>query len=163
MLYDYYGGAIEIKYTVKNAKLDLEYSTDGGSKWTSCITGKAYAGLKVKGYTGVSSANPFNQNVNDIDLHKVNFYNLNPEYYKHEAHDIVEAQDYYKRDENGYVGKTVYPWSAKLDTIELGKVAVDIFEMKRNNREFLKEQSHKNLHIITEDDDVSEILFKLNE
>jgi hypothetical protein len=44
----------------------------------------------------------------------------------------VEDQEYYKRDENGYQGMTKYPWSAKLNTIEMGKVAFDVFEMKRH-------------------------------
>ena len=46
--------------------------------------------------------------------------------------EIVEDQEYYKRDENGYQGMTKYPWSAKLNTIEMGKVAFDVFEMKRH-------------------------------
>lgn len=84
----------------------------------------------------MTSGNPYLQNVNEIDVHRIDFFNMNPEYYKHDAHDIVEEQNYYKRDESGFVGKTQYPWSAKLNTIEMGKVAVDILEMKRNMREF---------------------------
>ena len=83
-----------------------------------------------------------------MDVHRIDFYNMNSDYYKHDAHDIVEQQEYYKRDENGYVGKTVYPWSAKLNTIEMGKVAFDIFELKRNNREYQKEQYMKSLNTI---------------
>lgn len=48
----------------------------------------------------------------------------------------MESQEYYKRDENGYEGMTKYPWSAKLNTIEMGKVAFDVFEMKRHQREY---------------------------
>lgn len=64
---------------------------------------------------------------------------MNSDYYKHDAHDIVEGQSYYKRDENGFVGKTAYPWSAKLNTISMGKIAVDIFEKKRMMRDYKKE------------------------
>ena len=88
---------------------------------------------------------------------------MNHDYYKHDAHDIVDEQTYYKRDENGFVGKTQYPWSAKLNTIEMGKIAVDILELKRNNREFLKEQFQKSLSIVTREDDQGETLYKLNE
>jgi len=45
----------------------------------------------------------------------------------------------------------------------MGKIAVDILELKRNNREFLKEQFHKSLSIVTRDDDQGEMLYKLNE
>lgn len=75
----------------------------------------------------------------------------------------MEGQEYYKRDESGYEGMTKYPWSAKLNTIEMGKVAFDIFEMKRHQREYRQEQFTKSLHIIKEDDDIQEVLFKLFE
>ncbi len=58
---------------------------------------------------------------------------------------------------------TKYPWSAKLNTIELGKVAFDVFEMKRHQREYRQEQFTKSLHIIKEEDDIQEVLFKLFE
>ena len=45
----------------------------------------------------------------------------------------------------------------------MGEVAVDIFEMLRNNRHFMKEQAYRALNVIKEDDDVGEVLFKLNE
>jgi hypothetical protein len=45
---------------------------------------------------------------------------------------LIEGQEYYSRDENGFVGKTAYPYSAKLSTIEMGKVAYDVLEMKRS-------------------------------
>lgn len=44
-----------------------------------------------------------------------------------------------KRDDTGFMGKTAYPFSAKLNTIEMGKVAVDIFELLRNQKLFYKE------------------------
>jgi hypothetical protein len=53
---------------------------------------------------------------------------------------LTEGQDYYARDENGFVGKTAYPYSAKLSTIEMGKVAFDVLEMKRTQREYRTEQ-----------------------
>jgi hypothetical protein len=96
-------------------------------------------------------------------VHRIDFYNQNYNFYKHGAEGIVEQQSYYSRDENGYVGKTNYPFSAKLSTIELGKVAVDILEVKRNNREFYKELQLKALNIVNKDDDVSEMLYKINE
>jgi hypothetical protein len=78
--------------------------------------------------------------VNDIDVYSIDFFNGNSEFYQHDAQEIVEEQQYYKRDENGFVGRTQYPWSAKLNTIELGKVAFDVLEMKRVQREYVKEQ-----------------------
>ena len=45
----------------------------------------------------------------------------------------------------------------------MGKVAVDILELKRNNREYLKEQFQKSLVNIKPEDDVGEMLFKMNE
>ena len=163
MMPDFDGGSLDVKYTVENHDLSLSYSIDGGVSWSSCIQKKAYVSFKLSGFFGVSAGNPEIQNVNDIDVHRIDFYNMNSDYYKHDAHDVVESQEYYKRDENGYVGKTVYPWSAKLNTIELGKVAFDILELKRNNREYTKEQYMKGLNTIFAEDDISEILFKMNE
>lgn len=45
----------------------------------------------------------------------------------------------------------------------MGKIAFDILEMKRHQREYQKEQFTKSLHIVTENDDMSEVLFKLFE
>ena len=55
--------------------------------------------------------------MNDVDVYSIDFFNGNPEFYQHDASEIVEEQQYYKRDENGFVGRTQYPWSAKLNTI----------------------------------------------
>ena len=52
---------------------------------------------------------------------------------------MIEEQEYFKRDSTGYVGKSKYPWSAKLNTIEMGKIAVDIFEWKKFLREYWAE------------------------
>ena len=153
---------MEIKYHVENMKLYLDYSLNG-DKYKSCINGKAYYGFTTNGYIGLTSGNPVFQNVNEIDVHKIDFFNMNPEYYKHDGADIVEEQSYYKRDENGFVGKTVYPWQAKLNTIELGKVAYDILELKRNQREYFREQFARGLHIVKKEDDLSEVMYKLNE
>lgn len=46
--------------------------------------------LRRKGYIGVTSGNPEHQNVNDIDVHSIDFFNLNNEYYQHDAKGIVE-------------------------------------------------------------------------
>jgi hypothetical protein len=88
---------------------------------------------------------------------------MNPEYYQHDAADIVDEQHYYKRDENGFVGKTSYPISAKLSTIELEKVAYDILELKRNQREHQKEQFRKTLNIVKKEDDMTEVVYKMFE
>ena len=64
---------------------------------------------------------------------------MNQDYYKHDHVDAIDNKEYYKRDENGFLGKTVYPTSAKLNTIAMAKTATDVFELKRNNREYLKE------------------------
>ena len=61
------------------------------------------------------------------------------------------------------MGKKDYPWSAKLNTIKMQEVAFDIFEIKRNMREFYKEQFTKSLNIIKKDDDFSEMIFKMFE
>ena len=45
----------------------------------------------------------------------------------------------------------------------MGKVAFDVLEMKRHQREYLKEQFTKSLHIVHAEDDLSEVLFKLFE
>jgi hypothetical protein len=163
MLPEFSGGNIDIKYRVDVNKLYLDYSIDGGKQYQSCISGKKYLNFHSNGYIGISSGNPLHQNVNDIDVHRIDFFNMNSDYYKHDAHEIVEDQFYYKRDENGFLGKTVYPWSAKLNTIELGKVAMDVFEMKRSIREFKKEQFNKQLNVVKKDDDISEALFKIIE
>lgn len=142
----------------------MSYALDGDDfTYTTCIREKFNSMLKRKGYIGVTSGNPEHQNVNDIDVHSIDFFNLNSEYYQHDAKGIVEEQHYFKRDENGFVGKTVYPWSAKLNTIEMGKVAFDIMEHKRVHREYKREQFMKSLHIVKKNDDYAEVLFKMFE
>jgi len=129
IMYDFDGGQIDFKYRVVDKKLSLDYSLSGlKGKFTSCIEDKYYASFHSIGYAGVTSGNPINQNVNEIDVHRIDFFNMNPEYYQHDAADVVDQQHYYKRDANGFVGKTAYPYSAKLSTIEMGKVAIDILE-----------------------------------
>jgi len=68
-----------------------------------------------------------------------------------------------QRDENGFMGRTTYPESAKLSTIAMGKVAFDVFEYKRVRREYQQEQFMKSLNTVTSDDDYTEVLFKLFE
>ena len=160
---DFFGGAIDMKYRVDRSFLSIEYSLDHGRSWTSCISQKSYVGFHQNGYIGLSSGNPPHQNINEIEVNKIEFFNMNSDYYKHDAHEIVDDQSYYKRDEHGFIGKTVYPWSAKLNTISLGKVAYDIFEYKRNEREFKKEQHNKQLNTIKPNDDMGELLFKVTE
>jgi len=140
MLSEFDGGVIDLRYRVQNKALTLEYALHGDPVFKPCVTNKPYAGFHASGYVGVSAGNPVMQNVNEIDVHRIDFFNLNADYYQHDAKTIVEEQNYYKRDEHGFVGKTVYPFSAKLNTIELGKVAFDILELKRNQREFREEQ-----------------------
>ena len=112
---------------------------------------------------GVTSGNPVNQNVNDVDVYSIDFFNMNSQFYQLDAKEVVEEQQYYKRDENGFVGKAQYPWSAKLNTIEMGKIAFDVLEMKRVQREYQREQFQKSLNIVKLEDDISEVLFKLFE
>jgi hypothetical protein len=93
----------------------------------------------------------------------VDFYNLNASFYQHEAEGIVSGQQYTERDENGFVGRVDYPWSAKLNTLKLEKVAFDLFEYKKNVREYEKEQMARSLIVIKKEDDFSELIFKMFE
>lgn len=107
MLPQFIGGKIDVKYTVNMGRLSLDYrlgGADGGNQWESCILGKGYPGLKQRGWIGVTSGNPVEQNVNEIDLYAVNFWNMNPEFYQRDAEDVVAGQNYQKRDATGYVG-----------------------------------------------------------
>lgn len=142
MLNAFTGGNIDIKYTVNRMALHLSYSYDGGRTWSPCIEGKNYVALHANGYIGITAGNPDFQNTNNIDVHRIDFFNMNSEFYKHDAADIVDHQSYYKRDENGFKGKTSYPFSAKLNTIKMGEVAIDIFELLRNNKLYQKEQAY---------------------
>jgi len=45
----------------------------------------------------------------------------------------------------------------------MGKVAFDVLEMKRVQREFTREQFQKSLNTVGKEDDISEVLFKLFE
>lgn len=117
---------------MEDSRLWVEYSTFGDGQFDSCINGKQYAALKQAGYIGVSSGNPPEQNVNEIDVLSIDFFNMNSMFYQHDAEEIVENQQYYKRDETGFVGMTQYPWSGKLNTLALGEVAFDVFEAKRH-------------------------------
>jgi len=88
---------------------------------------------------------------------------MNPEFYQHDDSEIVEGQTYHKRDSRGFVGNAKYPWSAKLNTISMGKVAFDVMEMKRVQREYNREKFTKSLVIIHKEDDMTETYFKLFE
>lgn len=120
MMNTFFGGNIDLKYKVDTAKFSLDYSLDSGKTWTTCIDQKTYPGIHRHGYIGVTAGNPAMQNVNNIDVHRIDFFNMNPDFYKHDGQNIVDHHFYYKRDENGFTGKTAYPWSAKLNTIKLG-------------------------------------------
>ena len=112
---------------------------------------------------GLTSGNPVYQNVNEIDVVGIDLYNMNTQFYQHDASEIVSEQEYYMKDDSGYQGKSAYPSSAKLSTIAMGKVAFDVLEIKRHQREYKQEQFHKSLHIIHDNDDVSEVVFKMFE
>lgn len=45
----------------------------------------------------------------------------------------------------------------------MGKIAFDIMEHKRVNREYKREQYMKSLHIVKNNDDISEVIFKMFE
>jgi hypothetical protein len=162
ILYDFAGGEISVHFRVENGRLSVQYSV-GGDAPSSCIENKAYGALRANGFIGVTAGNLAQQDVNDIDVLSVNFYNLNASFYQHDAAEVVEGQQYYARDENGFVGKKDYPWSAKLNTIAMEKVAYDVFEIKKNMREFNKELLAKALHVIQPQDDFGELMFKMFE
>jgi hypothetical protein len=42
--------------------------------------------------------------VNELDVHSIDFFNMNPEFYQHDASEVVENQNYLKRDASGFVG-----------------------------------------------------------
>jgi len=63
---------------------------DDSRRWKSCIANKGYPDLRKKGYIGVSSGNPVNQNVNDIDVQVIDFFNRNEEFYQHDANNTVD-------------------------------------------------------------------------
>jgi hypothetical protein len=56
MLNDFEGGYIELKFTVVEGKLSLDYNTGVG--FQTCIVAKKYAGLLNLGYVGITSGNP---------------------------------------------------------------------------------------------------------
>lgn len=89
MLTYFDGGQIDIKYRVDKTNLFVDYALNGEKTWTSCIAGKSYPGLHSQGYYGISSGNPVLQNVNDIDVHRIDFFNQNYNFYKHGADGIV--------------------------------------------------------------------------
>jgi len=89
-MYDFDGGAIDVKFKVDKGKLSIDYALHGESAFTNCINMKNYPNvLKQKGYIGVTAGNPENQNVNEIDVHSIDFFNMNDEFYQHDAEEIV--------------------------------------------------------------------------
>jgi hypothetical protein len=67
MLTDFDGGYLELRYTVNEGKLSVDYNTGDGD-FKTCIVSKRYAGLLIKGYIGITSGNPVTQNVNEVDV-----------------------------------------------------------------------------------------------
>jgi hypothetical protein len=51
---------------------------------------------------GITSGNPVYQNVNEIDVQGIDLYNMNTQFYQHDAADVVSEQSYYMKDESGY-------------------------------------------------------------
>jgi len=99
-------------------------------------------------------------------VYSIDFFNMNSQFYQLQENKPDNVDDLVERiiaDENGFIGNTQYPESAKLNTIAMGKVAYDVFELKRLKREYKKEQFKKNLNIIKKEDDYSEIMVKLFE
>jgi hypothetical protein len=137
MLKDYRGGRLDVKMEVtQDGRMFVAHNMMGDSdSWTPCINGKKFGALKRKHWIGVSAGNPQTSNVNEIDVEAVDFFNNNREFYQHQE-DITEGQEYYKIDNTGYNGATQYPKSAKLETIKMGAVAIDIFEHRRLRRDF---------------------------
>lgn len=128
-----------MKIVLDKARLFVYYNTMGDSdRWETCIMGKQYPSIHMAGYVGVSAGNPSYSDINEVDVESIDFYNLNEQFYQFES-EITKDQEYYARDESGFVGSTKYPSSAKLSTIAMGKVAYDVLEMKRLQREHIKE------------------------
>ena len=71
--------------TAKNGFLAVDYSTFEDSRipyFKTCIRSKSYPlSLKQKGYVGITAGNPLNQNVNDIEVESIDFFNMNAEFY----------------------------------------------------------------------------------
>jgi len=133
----------------------VEYSY-GEDQFQQCISDKKYHGLKESGWLGISSGNPWDQNVNDIDVYSIDFFNMNSQFYQlsdesFDENNVAADDDVdltHTVDENGFLGNRQYPESSKLNTIKMGRVAFDIFEYKRLKNEFKKEQFKKSLNII---------------
>lgn len=132
LLKDYRGGRLDVKFELTDeGRIYVSHNMFGDNdNWTPCINGKKFKSLTRKHWIGVSAGNPETSDVNEIDVESIDFFNLNRQFYQHEE-DIVEGQEYYKRDAAGYSGKAAYPKSAKLETIKMGEIATDIFEVRR--------------------------------
>lgn len=88
----YDGGTIDIKFRVIQGKLSVEYNllADGQDRsYETCITEKSYPGLHQHGFVGITAGNPVYQNVNEIDVEKIDFFNMNSKFYQHDAAEIV--------------------------------------------------------------------------
>ena len=108
MIYAFDGGSIDIKFRVNQGKLSVQYNLQGDGQdknFESCIQDKAYPGLHQHGYVGITAGNPVYQNVNEIDVEKIDFYNMNSQFYQHDAADIVAEQEYYQKDASGFAGR----------------------------------------------------------
>jgi hypothetical protein len=84
MMPEFMGGEIDIKFNVQHGRLTLDYvigGEDTRKPYQSCIVNKGYPGLKLKGYIGVSSGNPVSQNVNELNVWSIDFFNMNSEFY----------------------------------------------------------------------------------
>ena len=89
-MYDFDGGALDVKFINENGELTIEYSANGDSKFQGCITRKKYPPLQKNGFIGVTAGNPIHQNVNDIDVQGVDFFNMNATFYQH-TEEITEG------------------------------------------------------------------------
>ena len=97
LLYGFDGGRIDVKFRVNQGLLSIDYSLDSEGRkpsFTECITNKAYPGLQQRGYMGITSGNPVYQNVNEIDVQGIDLYNMNTQFYQHDAAEIVSEQEY---------------------------------------------------------------------
>lgn len=43
----------------------------------------------MHGHVGITAGNPVYQNVNEIDVEKIDFFNMNSKFYQHDAAEVV--------------------------------------------------------------------------
>ena len=127
------GGQLELIISINRHKLDVSYSL--GGRVNECFKNARTNTVFMQGFFGITSANRKDK-TNDIDIKMIEFFNLNPQFYK--KSDETAPTDPYiitKVNETDLEEAPKKQKNEKRKTKDIKKEAIDVIEAKRLREE----------------------------